>query len=92
MGTGASGVQFITNLSRHGISVPELEPRLFSFNAPQGACATCNGIGWLEDFDFSMAIDPEHTYGGATDGKLRLQAYLGLCFVKWPGLGIDRPP
>ncbi len=29
----------------HGISIPELEPRLFSFNAPQGACPTCMGIG-----------------------------------------------
>ena len=29
----------------HGISIPELEPRLFSFNAPQGACETCSGIG-----------------------------------------------
>ena len=29
----------------HGISVPEMEPRLFSFNAPQGACTTCMGIG-----------------------------------------------
>ncbi len=29
----------------HGTSIPEMEPRLFSFNAPQGACATCLGIG-----------------------------------------------
>lgn len=29
----------------------ELEPRLFSFNAPQGACPTCNGLGSAEDFD-----------------------------------------
>ena len=29
----------------HGISIPEMEPRLFSFNAPQGACPTCGGIG-----------------------------------------------
>jgi excinuclease ABC subunit A len=29
----------------HGISIPEMEPRLFSFNAPQGACTTCSGIG-----------------------------------------------
>jgi excinuclease ABC subunit A len=29
----------------HGVSVPEMEPRLFSFNAAQGACATCSGIG-----------------------------------------------
>jgi excinuclease ABC subunit A len=29
----------------HGVSIPEMEPRLFSFNAPQGACATCGGLG-----------------------------------------------
>jgi excinuclease ABC subunit A len=29
----------------HGVSLPEMEPRLFSFNAAQGACATCSGIG-----------------------------------------------
>lgn len=28
-----------------GISLPELEPRLFSFNSPHGACPTCNGLG-----------------------------------------------
>ncbi len=30
-----------------GISVADLEPRLFSFNSPQGACPTCNGLGSL---------------------------------------------
>lgn len=30
-----------------GISLPELEPRLFSFNSPQGACPLCNGLGNL---------------------------------------------
>ncbi|MEZ4317459.1 MAG: excinuclease ABC subunit UvrA [Myxococcota bacterium] len=39
-------------------SVPELEPRLFSFNAPQGACATCNGLGALEDFELDRVVDP----------------------------------
>ncbi|GDX82172.1 UvrABC system protein A [Deltaproteobacteria bacterium] len=29
----------------HAVSIPEMEPRLFSFNAPQGACSTCMGIG-----------------------------------------------
>jgi len=29
----------------HDISIPEMEPRLFSFNAPQGACPTCTGLG-----------------------------------------------
>ncbi|MBS3961405.1 MAG: excinuclease ABC subunit UvrA [Sandarakinorhabdus sp.] len=28
-----------------GFSLPDIEPRLFSFNAPQGACPTCNGLG-----------------------------------------------
>ena len=28
-----------------GFSYPEIEPRLFSFNSPYGACATCNGLG-----------------------------------------------
>jgi excinuclease ABC subunit A len=41
----------------HGISIPEMEPRLFSFNAPQGACETCNGLGKLEDFDLDRLID-----------------------------------
>lgn len=30
---------------RDGFSFPEIEPRLFSFNSPYGACSTCNGLG-----------------------------------------------
>ena len=29
----------------HGISIEELSPRMFSFNAPFGACDRCNGLG-----------------------------------------------
>ncbi len=29
----------------HGVSVPELAPRMFSFNSPFGACPTCTGLG-----------------------------------------------
>ena len=36
-----------------GEDIPELEPRLFSFNAPQGACPTCTGLGTR------MEIDPD---------------------------------
>ena len=39
------------------VNVPELEPRLFSFNAPQGACGTCNGLGELVDFDEALMVD-----------------------------------
>jgi excinuclease ABC subunit A len=31
--------------SRDGFAFPEIEPRLFSFNSPYGACPTCNGLG-----------------------------------------------
>ena len=41
------------------ISIPELEPRLFSFNAPQGACPTCKGLGALEDFEPDRLVEPE---------------------------------
>jgi excinuclease ABC subunit A len=34
-----------------GISVPQLEPRSFSFNSPYGACPACNGLGSKYDFD-----------------------------------------
>ncbi len=34
------------------ISFPELEPRLFSFNSPIGACKKCNGLGMLYDWSF----------------------------------------
>ncbi|RME24377.1 MAG: excinuclease ABC subunit UvrA [Deltaproteobacteria bacterium] len=47
------------------VAIPEMEPRLFSFNAAQGACPTCKGIGWLEDFDVERMIDPDAPYDEA---------------------------
>lgn len=38
------------------ISLPELEPRLFSFNNPQGACPTCEGIGLQKEFDAKLMV------------------------------------
>jgi excinuclease ABC subunit A len=37
-------------------SITELEPRLFSFNSPQGACPTCEGLGIEETFDVSRVV------------------------------------
>ncbi len=34
-----------------GITIPEIEPRFFSFNSPFGACPECNGIGFRREFD-----------------------------------------
>ena len=39
-----------------GISVPQLEPRSFSFNSPYGACPACHGLGSKYDFDPAKVI------------------------------------
>ena len=39
-----------------GYSIPELEPRLFSFNNPAGACPTCDGLGIQQYFDEQRVI------------------------------------
>ncbi|MBN2050922.1 MAG: excinuclease ABC subunit UvrA [Spirochaetales bacterium] len=39
-----------------GISIPELQPRLFSFNNPYGACETCLGLGITMEFDPDLVI------------------------------------
>jgi excinuclease ABC subunit A len=39
-----------------GISVPELQPRLFSFNSPFGACPECSGLGVTLEFDPQLVI------------------------------------
>ena len=41
--------------------IPELEPRLFSFNAPQGACPTCTGLGTRMEIDPSLVFNPNLT-------------------------------
>jgi len=41
-------------------SLPELEPRLFSFNNPMGACPTCDGLGQIQFFDPSRVVAFPH--------------------------------
>ncbi len=43
-----------------GASYHELEPRTFSFNSPQGACPTCDGLGTVSSFDRDLVI-PDRT-------------------------------
>ena len=52
---------FSTKLAcpEHGISIDELEPRMFSFNNPYGACPTCNGLGFTQKIDPELMIDKE---------------------------------
>ncbi|MCI6821745.1 MAG: excinuclease ABC subunit UvrA [Clostridiales bacterium] len=52
---------FSTSLAcpEHGVSIEELEPRMFSFNNPLGACPECKGLGFVQSIDPDLLI-PEH--------------------------------
>ena len=39
-----------------GISLPEMEPRLFSWNTPHGACENCTGLGTVREIDIDLVI------------------------------------
>ena len=45
-----------------GFTIPEIEPRLFSFNNPSGACPTCDGLGSQQKIDPDLIVpEPERT-------------------------------
>ncbi|HWR55939.1 MAG TPA: excinuclease ABC subunit UvrA [Negativicutes bacterium] len=43
-----------------GISLPEIAPRMFSFNSPYGACSTCSGLGTNAEFDPRLVVPDPH--------------------------------
>ncbi len=51
-----------------GYSLPELSPRLFSFNSPVGACAACDGLGFKEVFDSALIVNSDLSLA---DGAIR---------------------
>ncbi len=59
---GAKGKTVDTQYSEHyscancGFSMPELEPRMFSFNSPYGACPECTGLGTKTEFEPELII------------------------------------
>ena len=60
-----------------GYSLTELEPRIFSFNNPKGACSSCDGLGVRQHFDPDLIIhNPDISLaGGAIRGWDRRNAY-----------------
>ena len=64
----------------HGISIPEMEPRSFSFNSPFGACECCKGIGFIEKMDPDLVIeDPNLSLnGGALTTAFAHMEYAGF--------------
>lgn len=55
-----------------GATFPEIEPRLFSFNSPYGACATCNGLG----LKYFGSLDPCEDCGGKRLRKEAMNVFL----------------
>jgi excinuclease ABC subunit A len=50
----------------HGVSLPELQPRIFSFNSPHGACPRCTGLGAQQEIDPDLLVpDPTLPLGEA---------------------------
>jgi|TARA_B110000259_G_scaffold147815_1_gene166668 excinuclease ABC subunit A len=60
-----------------GYSISELEPRLFSFNSPAGACPECDGIGTMQFFDPNLVVKSRDLSlaGGAIRGWDRRNGY-----------------
>ena len=79
-----------------GYSIPELEPRMFSFNNPAGACRTCDGLGVQQFFDPDRVAAQPHLSlaGGAIRGWDRRNAYyfqLIQCLAKHYKFDIEKP-
>ena len=90
LGNGIASIAFINEPKRPelvfsdkfacnvcGWSLAELEPRLFSFNNPAGACATCDGLGVKQFFDPARLVTQPHLSlaAGAVRGWDRRNAY-----------------
>jgi len=56
-----------------GISIPEIEPRLFSFNSPFGACPECNGLGVINEVSPSLII--EDSSKSILDGAINIPGF-----------------
>ena len=77
-------------------ALPELEPRLFSFNSPIGACSTCDGLGVSQFFDPArVVVHPELSLAaGAVRGWDRRNVYyfqLIQSLAKHYGFNVDTP-
>ena len=94
-------VSFSTNYAckECGFTIEKLEPRLFSFNAPQGACVDCKGLGMKMEVDLDVLIPNDElslNQGAITYFKhivgsenLEWQEYALLC--KYYNIDMDKP-
>ena len=77
--------EFSTNYAcpEHGISFGELEPRMFSFNNPFGACPTCTGLGVLRSVD-PRKIIPDKSLS-LSEGAVAVNGFKSLTDDSWNG-------
>ncbi len=64
-------------------SLEELEPRLFSFNSPQGACAACSGLGTCDEFMLELIVPDESK--GVGEGAIEPWCRNGPRMMMWYG-------
>ncbi|HQC36416.1 MAG TPA: excinuclease ABC subunit UvrA, partial [Bacillota bacterium] len=73
---------FSTKLScpDHDVSLPEMEPRSFSFNSPFGACPSCNGLGFIQKMDPNLVVENNKLSinGGALTAAFANMEYSGF--------------
>jgi len=77
-------------------SLPELEPRLFSFNAPYGACPDCNGLGFKQKISEDLII-PDRTKSINEGGIVAFNMDASISFTqintlaKYYNIDLDKP-
>ena len=67
----------------HGISFPELEPRMFSFNNPIGACSKCSGIGNMQRISVNKLIPHKHL--SLRNGGINVNGFKTMTEDSWTG-------
>ena len=67
----------------HGISFPELEPRMFSFNNPIGACPDCSGIGNMQTISVRKLIPHKHL--SLREGGIAANGFKTMTEDSWTG-------
>ena len=67
----------------HGISFPELEPRMFSFNNPIGACPECSGIGNMQRISVRKLIPHKHL--SLREGGIAANGFKTMTEDSWTG-------
>ena len=95
-------IQYSEHLAcpEHGTTVPEVEPRTFSFNTPQGACPDCQGLGSKLEIDPDRIIPDQDLslndgaiitseWGPREEGGYYWQSLIGVC--KASKIDMDKP-